>query len=114
MDWTDIIKNEDFGYWKDEETGEPIRNFDYGSQELFPLLGQIVRVLQNRVREMEGFLRDSDEEDEAYELAEYILRFSTRALGTGGGPQNFGLTDGFRNLIRMIDEKYAELVKMME
>jgi len=30
MSWKDIIKNEDFGYWLNEETGEPIRNFDYG------------------------------------------------------------------------------------
>lgn len=29
MTWEDIVKNE-FGYWRDEETGEPIRNFDYG------------------------------------------------------------------------------------
>lgn len=82
-------------------------------EELQNLLDQFKMALENRIREMEGFLKDSDEEDEADDLARDILRFSTRALGTGGGPKNLGLTDGFRNLIKLIDEKYAELVEMM-
>jgi hypothetical protein len=91
MNWESIIKQE---------------------EELLPLLDKLTKLLESKIREMEGFLRDSDEPDEADDLAEAILRFSQRANGSGGGPRNFGLTDGFRNLIRLIDEKYAELVKM--
>jgi hypothetical protein len=93
MKWEDIIKQE--------------------PKKLFPLIEELSLALENRVREMEGFLKDSDEEDAAYDLAEAISRFSQRANGTGGGPRTFGLTDQYRNLIKMIDEKYAELVEMM-
>ena len=33
MNWEDIIKTEDFGYWKDEETGENVFNYDYGGKK---------------------------------------------------------------------------------
>ena len=91
LNWEDIIKQE--------------------VKELAPLLDKLTQALENRIREMEGFMKDSDEEDASYDLAEEILRFSSRANGTGGGPRTFGLTDAYRNLIRLIDEKYAELVE---
>ena len=80
--------------------------------ELVPLLDKLTLALENRIREMKGFLKDSDEEDEAYILAEAILLFSERANGTGDIPK-MGLTDALRNLIKLIDKRYAELVEMM-
>ena len=99
MNWEDIIKQE--------------------AGELVPLLDKLTLALENRIREMEAFLEDSDEYDdendeynEAFSLAEVILLFSERANGTGDMPR-FGLTDAVRNLIKLIDKRYAELVEMM-
>ena len=100
MSWEDIVKQD--------------------AGELVPLLDKLTQALENRIREMEAFLEDSeeyfsgddDEYDEAYALAEVILLFTERANGTGDMPR-FGLTDAVRNLIKLIDKRYAELVEMM-
>jgi len=98
MSWEKIIKQEE--------------------KELVPLLDKLTLALEDRIREMNGFLEnfgDSDEYeeyDEAYSLAEVILLFSQRANGTGDIP-TMGLTDSVRNLIKIIDKRYAELVEMM-
>ena len=100
MGWEDIIKQEEY--------------------ELFPLLDKLTTALENRIREMQGFLEDSneyndenDEYNEAFSLAEVILLYSERVNGTGDMPR-FGLTDAVRNLTKIIDKRYAELVEMMK
>ncbi len=92
MNWENIIKQEE--------------------KALLPIFEKLKELLETRIREMKGFLEDSNEEDEAYSLAEVILIFTQRVNGTGDIP-TMGLTDAVENLIKMIDKRYAELVEMM-
>jgi len=48
MNWEDIIKNE-FGYWRDEKTGKPVRNFKYGDEQAFSYLRDLVKEMVNSI-----------------------------------------------------------------
>jgi hypothetical protein len=84
MNWENIIK-------QDEE-------------DLLPVLEKLLIRLKNRIHEMEGVLRDSEEEDEADLKADYILDMAKFAVEK---------VKGAEKAVERIDSEYEKLVEIL-
>tara|TARA_R110001592_G_scaffold363032_2_gene679366 strand:+ start:261 stop:518 length:258 start_codon:yes stop_codon:yes gene_type:complete len=82
--------------WRDEIKKE--------EKESLPVLEELLELVKNRIREMEGVLKDSDEEDSIYVKADYILKMANFA---------FERIEYAEGVFRKIDQEYAELVDML-
>ena len=73
-------------------------------EELLPVLDDLLELLETRIMEMNGVLKETEEEDSVSAKAEYILDMGEFALDN---------IERAERAVRRIDQEYAKLVDML-